>query len=195
MAKSKIVKAKTDALTDEEIVALTLKNKDFYLYIMKRYETKLSRYITRIANFRPEDSEDILQEVFLKAYLNLYDFDRKLKFSSWIYRICHNEVISFWRKKKPENADLQLFENSLHLAVTSPIYQELEIKLNKEKIDIILAQMPINFREIMVLRYFEEREYVEISDILKIPINTVGTLISRAKKIFKKLTMQNKIKF
>jgi RNA polymerase sigma-70 factor (ECF subfamily) len=195
MTKPQIIKAKIGALTDEEIVALTLKNKDFYLHIMKRYETKLSRYITRIANLRPEDSEDILQEVFLKAYLNLYDFDRKLKFSSWIYRICHNEVISFWRKKKPENADLQLFENSLHIAITSPIYQELEIKLNKEKIDIILAQMPINFREIMVLRYFEEREYAEISDILKIPINTVGTLISRAKKVFKKLSVQNKIEF
>lgn len=184
-----------DSKTDEEIVALVLQDKDYYEYLIKRYEKKLTRYIGRIANFRAEDIEDILQEVLIKAYLNLNDFDSHLKFSSWIYRICHNEVISFWRKKKPVTNNIQLFENSLKLAITSPIYQELEIKLNKNKIEEILEQMPLNFREVIVLRYFEERDYTEMSDILKVPVATVGTLLRRAKISFKKIAELSKIEF
>jgi len=54
--------------TDEQIVILTLKNQDYYLCLMKRYEAKLLNYILKISNISIEDGEDILQEVFIKAY-------------------------------------------------------------------------------------------------------------------------------
>ncbi|PIU78076.1 MAG: hypothetical protein COS72_03485, partial [Candidatus Moranbacteria bacterium CG06_land_8_20_14_3_00_43_56] len=86
--------------TDEELVALTLKNQDFFSCIVERYEAKLTRYIRRISAATQEDAEDLLQEIFVKVYRNLYGFDPSLKFSSWIYRIAHNQVISQWRKTK-----------------------------------------------------------------------------------------------
>src|SRR5665648_822001 len=61
--------------TDEQIIVLTLKNQDYYLCLMKRYEAKLLNYILKISNINREDAEDILQEVFVKAYQNLNDFD------------------------------------------------------------------------------------------------------------------------
>lgn len=66
--------------------------------IINRYKGKLYNYIRRITNVRDEDAEDLLQDVFLKVYLNLNDFDTDLKFSSWIYAIAHNQVISQHRK-------------------------------------------------------------------------------------------------
>jgi len=87
-------------LLDEDLVKLTLEKQDNFLYLIKRYEAKLSRYIRRIAGLNKEDTEDILQEVFIKVYQNLNSFDKDLKFSSWIYRITHNEVIDSYRKKQ-----------------------------------------------------------------------------------------------
>jgi len=84
--------------TDEELVALALKDPQVYASIMERYEEKLLRYIMRISVNSKEDAEDVLQDVFLSAYKNLNDFDQDLKFSSWIYRIAHNKVISHFRK-------------------------------------------------------------------------------------------------
>lgn len=181
--------------TDEEIVKESLTNKDVYLVLMRRYEPKLLRYIFRITQASHEDAEDILQEVFIKAYLNLNDFDVKLKFSSWIYRICHNEAISFWRKHPLKSQNLELFDNAKQFSSTAPIYQELEIKLNRKQIDKVFALMPMKFRDVLILRYFEEKDYNEISDILKIPLGTVGTLISRAKASFKKIANENKVNF
>ncbi|MDD5489902.1 MAG: sigma-70 family RNA polymerase sigma factor, partial [Candidatus Moranbacteria bacterium] len=77
--------------TDEEMVALTLKNQDYFACLVERYEPKLMRYIRRISAATQEDAEDLLQDVFVKVYRNLNDFDQKLKFSSWIYRIAHNQ--------------------------------------------------------------------------------------------------------
>ena len=72
----------TDNKSDEDLVVLTLKNRDVFLYLMRRYEAPLLRYIRRIAGVNIEEAEDILQESFIKAYQNLNDFDPKLKFSS-----------------------------------------------------------------------------------------------------------------
>lgn len=181
--------------TDEEIVKVVLADKENYLYLMKRYEPKLLRYINRLTNGSREDAEDILQEVFLKAFLNLNDFDPKLKFSSWIYRICHNEVISHWRKTKASPKNVELFDNDLKLSDSTPLWKELDIKLNKAKINDVLKKLPIKYRDVLVLRYFEEKDYGEIADILKSPVGTVGTLILRAKRQFKAETENLKINF
>src|SRR3989344_5032191 len=87
--------------TDEEIVALVLAdNSAHYEYLIRQYENKLARYVERIAFLRKDDVKDIVQETFIKAYRHLNDFDVNLKFSSWIYRIAHNETMSFLRKMK-----------------------------------------------------------------------------------------------
>ena len=73
--------------SDEDLVVKTLTNQDFYYCLVIRYEKALKRYISRMTNLREAEIEDVLQDVFLKAYLNLNDFDQSLKFSSGIYRL------------------------------------------------------------------------------------------------------------
>ena len=87
-------------IADNDIVEMVIKDPNSYKYIIERYEKKLLGYIRRILFVSKEDAEDILQDVFIKAYKNINSYDSKYSFSSWIYRIAHNESVSFLRKKK-----------------------------------------------------------------------------------------------
>jgi len=175
--------------TDSQLVSLTLKNQDYFLCIIKRYEDKLLRYIRRISGLSREDAEDVLQNVFIKVYRNLNSYNQDLKFSSWIYRIAHNQVISEFRKKKARPELLSSKESELIFEfIESDLNteKEVELKLLKKDINKVLNRLEEKYREVLVLNFLEEKSYQEISDILKKPIGTVATLISRAKNAFKK---------
>ena len=88
-----------DDASDEEVVRRTLLDKEVFALIIERYEGKLARYLERLGVGILEDREDILQNAFVKAYKNLNSFDPTLTFSSWMYRIVHNEAMSFFRAK------------------------------------------------------------------------------------------------
>lgn len=182
--------------TDEQLVKLSLANQEYFGYLVERYQDKLTRYVNRITNISKEETEDILQEVFIKVYENLNDFDTSLKFSSWIYRITHNQVISQYRKKqaRPQkislDCDLDYFEN---LASEIDIAQELSQEEKAKAVNQLLNKLDFQYKEILILKYFEKRSYTEISDILKKPVNTVGTLLHRARKQFKDIANKEKI--
>lgn len=175
--------------TDEQLVALTLQNPDIYLFLMRRYEQKLLRYIRGMSGMSQEDAEDVLQEIFIKTYRNLNDFDRDLKFSAWLYRIAHNEAINHYRRLKARPATSSIEDNRMeflqHLYSDFNADQKVDKKLLAKAVDEILTAMDEKYREVLVLKYLEDRNYREISDILEKSIGTVATLINRAKKQFK----------
>lgn len=182
--------------TDEQIVVLTLKNQNYYLCLMKRYEAKLLNYILKISNISREDGEDILQEVFVKAYQNLNDFDLNFKFSNWIYSIAHNTTISAFRKKQVrpqivswEDEDLNnILESTLNVENTS-----LQ-KLTYKQILKIINHMPLKYKDVLILKFVEGKDYQEMSDILRKPMGTIATLINRAKKSLKQELKKEDIK-
>jgi RNA polymerase sigma-70 factor (ECF subfamily) len=180
-------------LTDSELVQKTLDDQENFRYIIERYQDKLLRYILRISAVSKEDAEDILQDIFISAYKNLNNFNKDLKFSSWIYRIAHNRVISVWRKMKNAPAVLKN-EDSLELFNNIASQEDVMIEFDKEdmvkKVDKILKSMKKEYAEILVLKFLEDKSYIEISDILKRPMGTVATLISRAKKQFKEVIVR-----
>ncbi|NTU98583.1 RNA polymerase sigma factor [Candidatus Falkowbacteria bacterium] len=173
--------------TDKELVELSVTNSEYYACLVKRYTEALRRYVIRLGSSLP-DSDDILQEVFFSAYLHLNGFDKKLKFSSWIYRIAHNKSVSMFRKSnvRPtvELTDLLPWQD---LLANSCPGLEFDQAMLKEKISLVLESLDPKYREVLVLRYFEEKDYNEISDILKKPMGTIATLVNRAKKQFAKL--------
>ncbi|MFH1661738.1 MAG: RNA polymerase sigma factor [Candidatus Falkowbacteria bacterium] len=174
--------------TDEELIVLVLKNQDYFSHIIKRYEDKLFRYISRISNFRKEDIEDILQDVFIKVYQNLNDFDHGLKFSSWIYRIAHNQVISVFRKNKSRGINNTYGlndETANNIASDLNLEKEIDKKILAKNINKILNNLDIKYRDVLALKYLEEKSYQEISYILQKPMGTVAVLINRAKNKFK----------
>lgn len=183
--------------TDEELVALTLEDQNFLVCLTRRYETKLFSYILRISNVSKEEAEDILQDVFIKVYYNLNSFDKELKFSSWIYRITHNQVIGNYRKNKarPQMAIFDLEEDILEkLASDLDLAKELDAQFLRKNIYQVLGRLNSRYQEILVLKYLEEKDYREISDIIKKPMGTVASLLNRAKQEFRKELEKRNIK-
>jgi RNA polymerase sigma-70 factor, ECF subfamily len=184
--------------TDEELVALTIENPDFFSCLVDRYTAKLTRYIMRISASNREDAEDLLQEIFVKAYRNLNDFDQSLKFSSWIYRIAHNQVISQWRKMKsrPQVIKFEADEDFLKfIAGDEDLARDTERKFAAEEVRELLSELDEKYREVLVLKFLEGQDYKEISDILQKPLGTIATLINRAKKQLKNMIEKKGIKF
>ncbi len=179
-----IDKSSCENKTDEEIVNLVLKDPDHFLCLSRRYEDKLLRYILRISRFNKEDAQDVLQDVLIKTYYNLNGFNPELKFSSWIYRIAHNEAVSAIRKKvaRPtiylEVEDLERFGDFFDMT------KDTDNSLDRKIIDEVLSKMDEKYRDVLILRFLDEKEYLEIADILKKPVSTIGNLILRGKKIF-----------
>ncbi|MBL4694829.1 sigma-70 family RNA polymerase sigma factor [Candidatus Gracilibacteria bacterium] len=178
--------------SDQEIVKLSLEDSDNFLELMNRYEAPLLRYIHRLCRVSEHDAEDILQETFISTYQNLNNYDPQLKFSSWIYRITHNKAISHYRKNK--NPSISLDDNEVlykKLKSDLDLPTETEQKMEKERIGKILDTLSPKYRDVLVLKFLEDKDYTEISDILKIPMGTVATQINRAKKQLKKLIQKN----
>jgi RNA polymerase sigma-70 factor (ECF subfamily) len=171
-------------LTDEQIVAAILNgDKDLYRNIIKRYEKKLLRYLRKFLS-DPNDIEDILQVVFMKVYKNLYGFGPGKKFSSWIYRIAHNEAVNYLKKSKSGRISLEDLEYRL-VDENVDIMKEVDRNFLKDAVGKVLNTIDIKYKEPIVLFYFESMSYDEISDILRIPKNTVGTLIMRGKNLIR----------
>jgi len=147
--------------TDEQIVILTLKNQDYYLCLMKRYEAKLLNYILRISNINREDAEDILQEVFVKAYQNLNDYDLNFKFSNWIYSIAHNTTISVFRKKKVRPQTVSWEDKDLDniLKSTLDVEDASLQKLTYNHILKIINQLPLKYKDVLILKFVEGKNY------------------------------------
>ncbi|MDD2274324.1 MAG: RNA polymerase sigma factor [Candidatus Pacebacteria bacterium] len=180
-----------DKLDDEKIIQGILDgNNELYREIIKRYEKKLSHYLRKFSNDR-DDVEDILQVVFIKAYKNLYGFNTSKKFSSWIYRIAHNEGINHLKKNKKNKICLDDVEYKL-IDNKADINKETDGVLLKRDVECALGELKKKYKEPLVLFYLEEMSYEEISDILRIPKNTVGTLILRGKKILREKLLEVK---
>ena len=182
--------------TDEQVVILTLKNQDYYLCLMKRYEAKLLNYIFKISNINKEDAEDILQEVFIKAYQNLNDFDLNFKFSNWIYSIAHNATISAFRaiKVRPQTVSWEDKDLNNILESTLDVENTSLQKLTYKQILKIINRLPLKYKDVLILKFIEGKDYREISDILHKPMGTVATLINRAKKSLKQELKKEDIK-
>ncbi|MDD2656923.1 MAG: sigma-70 family RNA polymerase sigma factor [Patescibacteria group bacterium] len=170
--------------TDNELVLLSLENQENFLYLVQRYEKKLLSYIIRISGVKYEDAQDVLQDAFVSMFLKLNSFDSRLKFSSWAYRIVHNQTITDFRKRKVR--PVQYFEENdlVRLVDSMSSDDHFDKKLLQDEIKTILDKMDKKYREVLVLKFLEEKDYNEISDILKKPVGTVGTLVNRAKKKF-----------
>lgn len=166
-------------------------NIEAYSEIIKRYESKLIRYVTYLIHDNSA-AVDIVQDTFIKIYQNLNNYNNKYKFSSWAYRIAHNETINAIKKTKHFTDDEIEDLEDYHYNTTTAEKIDSDI-FNKDVQKCIMGLKP-KYREVIQLIYFENMKYEEISDILHIPTSTVGVWLSRAKKFLKKICLEKGLK-
>jgi len=185
-----------DQLSDNEIVKRSLNDIDYFLCLYERYELRLLRYIRRISMVSDEQAKDILQEAFIKIWQNLNAFNQSMKLSSWIYRIVHNETISYWRRNRSYGKDRKV---KLDNVIIENQLDDSEINEDKDKKEFltheVLGLLPLKYKTVLILKYIEGKGYREISDVLKIPEGTVATRLNRAKKKFIEMASEKHISF
>lgn len=171
-----------EKFSDEELLSMSLSDDKYFSLLIARYKEKFFYYLKSFTGLNYDDIEDIIQNSFIKIFLNINNFNSNLKFSSWAYRIVRNEAIDSIRRKKRDC--LPLFQE-LEIPDDFNILEEIDQGIEKNKIALVLKELRFDYREILILRFFDHKEYKEISDILKKPMGTVSTLINRAKQEFK----------
>ncbi len=179
------MKKPLNELTDNELVELSKENPDVFEELVLRYQNRLFYYIKRISYFGDEDIEDIIQEIFIKVYRNLNSFDGDLTFSTWVYQISRNATIDAIRKKQVRPQSVRLKEEDMIKIFKSniDIKNEFETKEHLEEIKEIMANLPYKYKEVMILKFLEEKTYEEIMDIVQKSKGTVASLIARGRKM------------
>ena len=176
--------------TDEEIALSVQSGKvELFSILVKRYEEKIQRYARKVLASN-DDIQDVVQDIFIKTYVNIQSFDVKRRFSPWIYRIAHNEIVNLFKRNKLRNF-LPLLEPDFLFPNSSKGFDEInkgvESQEMKRIIDVGLQDLENKYREPIVLYYIEELSYQEISEILHLPVATVGTRIRRGREMLKNI--------
>lgn len=180
---------------EEQVILAAVKGGDLerFYEIEERYHKRILFYLWHLVGSR-EEAEDILQDVLMKTYKSIGQFDNRKRFSSWIYRIAHNEAINHLKKRNRSRSisweDIVNVKDQLSVSDQQDSPQEHWIrKERRSEVRMALKELPPKYREVLLLRYYFERSYEEIAEIINKSKNTVGTLISRAKgKLIKVLS-------
>lgn len=174
------------ALTDEQIAAaVQTGDVEAFGELMERYEVKLWRYGRKFLA-REEDIGDLVQDVFIKVYEHIQSFDTSLRFSPWIYRIAHNVFVNELKRKS--RYTFASFDPDVILPFIPAKESTDDLALGnelKEEMEAYVGELAAKYREVIVLHYFEHLSYQEISDVLQVPVSTVGVRILRAREKLK----------
>ncbi|MBP3038206.1 RNA polymerase sigma factor SigW [Bacillaceae bacterium Marseille-Q3522] len=156
--------------------------------IVEIYKDKIFQLCYRMLGNRHE-AEDITQEAFIRAYVNISSFNINLKFSTWMYRIATNLCIDRIRKKKPDfylDAEVAGTDGlTMYSQIPSDTRlpeDDLESMELQKTIQMAIEKLPEKYRSVIVLKYIEELSLNEISEILELPLGTVKTRIHRGRE-------------
>lgn len=168
---------------DNEYIEKVLSgNVSAYASLVTKHKNLVFSIVLKIVNNR-EDAEEISQDVFLKAYQSLNTFERKSKFSTWLYRIAYNAAISKTRKKKVEMVAIE------ETIITN--YSTDEIERNMSELDEAdrqmilekaLKRLPDEDNLLITLFYKNENSIEDISDITGLSVSNVKVRLHRIRK-------------
>ncbi len=156
------------------------------------YQRKVYQICYRLIG-NTHEAEDLAQEAFLRAFVNIHSYDDKRKFSTWLFRIATNVSIDRIRKKKPDyyldkevkgTDGLDMYSQ---LAIENPSPEEEVESLELQSyIQQQIMSLPTKYRSVIALRFVNEMSLAEISEILDIPVGTVKTRIHRGREALRK---------
>ncbi|MDO6738247.1 RNA polymerase sigma factor [Wenyingzhuangia sp. 2_MG-2023] len=173
-------------MTEEEQLIRDLKDpkklKKAFDQLVKLYKERLYWHIRKIV-INHDDTDDVLQNTFIKVYKNISGFKEESKLFSWMYRIATNEAITFLNQKaKKSNIPIEEYQKELRSSV-----QDDEL-FDGDTIQVILqkaiAELPHKQQLVFNMKYFDELKYEEMSEILE---TSVGALKSSYHHAVKKI--------
>lgn len=189
-------------LSDQEIISQILNgNFDAYEILVNRYSTPLLNLCYRYLHQR-EEAEDATQDIFLKAYTGLADWEPRAQFKTWLYRIAVNHCLNIVRRRKIVHfKSLQDPKKGIDFFNTLCTSQEDENEEHvsgnqREKfIHYLLNQLSETHRTVLILYYYQQMSYKEIAETLQVSLSSVESRLFRAKKKLAKIIARQKKSF
>ncbi|WP_064091704.1 RNA polymerase sigma factor SigW [Rossellomorea aquimaris] len=181
-----------EALVKKRIKQVLKGDQNAFAELVELYKDKVFQICFRMIGNRHE-AEDISQEAFIRAYINIETFNQNRKFSTWLFRIATNLCIDRIRKKKPDyylDAEVAGTEGlTMYSQVAADVQlpeDEVENLELQETIQTEISKLPEKYRSVIVLKYIEELPLQEISEILDLPLGTVKTRVHRGREALRK---------
>lgn len=172
--------------TDQQLIDMSLEGDSVaFGHLFTRYRDVIYQlYLQRMGGNR-DDAADLLQDTFIKVYLNLHKYKADYTFGQWIYTIARNTFIDYVRKRR-EEVSLDTFPEGHPAASPSssmPTPEESVINSQQRaQLEYHMSKMPPRYRKLIELRFFKDYSYEEIAAKLDIPLGTVKTRIHRARE-------------
>ena len=161
----------------EVIEAFALGSQDAFKFIYRKFSLRILKFCYKVLN-NDEVANDVMQEIFVKVHENRHQF-HGTNFKAWIYTIAKNQCINQLRRKRTFD---ELHED-LNLGY---IPQNRDFSL-QNLIESALAKLPIEYREVIILKDYEDYNYNEISEILNIEVNLAKVRVFRGRAALRKI--------
>jgi len=194
--------ASASSIEDDKFVSDALAgNEDSYKKLVDKYDRPIFFHIRKMIKEK-EMVEDLVQEVFIKAFKNLKTYSNEYAFSTWLYRIATNHTIDYLRKKKLQtfsiNDPIRTKDGDMEVQLPDESFATDEPIIKKERKAIVqnaISNLPEKYRAVIQMRHMEELSYDEIAVELDLPLGTVKAHIFRARELLYKALIDKKDMF
>lgn len=170
--------------TDPDLADMVLAGDSHaFEHLFKRYSDSLHQLYLQRTGGKTDDTDDLIQEIFVKAFLHLDSYDKRYTFGQWIYTIAKNTFIDYVRKRRD---DLSI-DNTRGEYIKPPVSLTPNPEENiihaqqRVQLEEYLEKMNPKYRKLIELRFFKDLSYEEIAAQLDMPLGTVKTQIHRAR--------------
>jgi RNA polymerase sigma-70 factor (ECF subfamily) len=158
-----------------------------YGVLVEQYQNPVFRVIFNIVN-NYEEARELTQDVFVKAYESLHQYNPEYKFFSWIYRIAINRALLFVRNKKPY---VPLDKIALHEETAPGPETEYDLKTRDALVGKAVGSLKEKYKAVILLKYYAGLSYGEIAETLEIPEKTVKSRLFDARMLLKDKLNEN----
>jgi RNA polymerase sigma factor (sigma-70 family) len=165
--------------SDEQLVSLfRAGNEDAFRTIHDRYRTRLHAYTRQMLSGSAADSEDAVQEIFVRAYAGLRSSDRELALRAWLYRIAHNRCIDEIRRPQP--LPTEAIEELTTAATPDPMAR-VEQREALRRLIADVRRLPEQQRSALLMRELAGMSYIDVAEALGVSVPAVKSLLVRAR--------------
>ena len=180
-------------LDDQDLIKEALKGKQkAFKLLMERHKNAVQYVILKMVH-NYDESLDLVQETFVKAFSSLASYKSKFRFTTWLYRIAANCSIDHLRRKKIQalslDQPLETEKGKLEIVIPDRTFdpeKDLTLKQRELSIEMAIDSLPKKYREVILYRHKEDKSYEDIASILHLSVGTVKARIFRARVLLKK---------
>ena len=159
-----------------------------YRLLVERYQNPVFRVIYKIVN-NHEEAGELTQDVFVKAYESLPQYDPRYKFFSWIYRMAINRALLYLRNRKPCVEPEQIPAREREKVTQEG--QPFDLVTKSILVDRAVNELDQKYKTVILLKYFTGLSYAEISETLDLPEKTIKSRLFDARMLLKEKLEKN----